>query len=431
MGKFKHRPFWWDDADLEEQRLAQNPDGLPEKTEVLVVGAGYSGLSAAMTLARGGRQVVVIDAEMPGYGCSARNGGLIGPSFHKLGLAGLTAAYGEQKANAILRESMDSLVFLKDLIEREGIDCGLRPEGRFRGAMRPKAYDALLREAESLHKSVGLRFTPVPKSEQHREIGSDYYHGGVVFPDDGHLQPAKLAIGLCNRAREAGAGVFAPARLTGLQRDGDGFAARIGDRQLRARQVLIATNGYTGPELGFFRRRLVPLRSAIIATNELDPDVITDLSPRGRGFGDSSRLVIYYRPSPDGKRLIFGGRAFDLADRPDNYVADLTRLMTRIFPQLSGVNITHAWSGTVAYTFDHAPHVGEHDGIHYAMGYCGSGVGRANYFGNKVALKMLGSKDGKTALDGLDFRSHPLYTGTPWFIPVVLRWHSLADRLGI
>ncbi|MCP4316271.1 MAG: FAD-binding oxidoreductase [Hyphomicrobiales bacterium] len=431
MDNYKHRPFWWDEAGLEARELAEGAADLPDKADILVVGAGYTGLSAALTLARGGREVVVVDADMPGYGCSGRNGGLIGPSFHKLGLSGLTAAYGSERANAILRESMDSLDFLKNLIKTEGIDCGLKADGRFRGAVRPRAYDTLLREAESLHKSVGLRFEPVPKSEQHRQIGSDYYHGGIVLPDDGHLQPAALVIGLCERARQSGARVFAPARVTGLQRESHGFSVQISDRLIHADQVLIATNGYTGAELSYFHKRVIPIRSAIIATEELDPQIITELSPKGLGYGDSDRLVIYYRPSPDGKRMIFGGRVFDRADRPDKYSTDLKRLMTRIFPQLSGVGITHAWSGTVAYTFDHAPHLGEHDGIHYAMGYCGSGVGRANYFGHKIALKLLGSRDGKTALDGLDFKTHPLYTGSTWFMPAILRWHAIADRMGL
>ncbi|MEM6462610.1 MAG: FAD-binding oxidoreductase [Pseudomonadota bacterium] len=427
---FKHRPFWWDDAALETRNLSESVENLPAKADILVIGAGYTGLSAALTLARASREVIVVDAEMPGYGCSARNGGLIGPSFHKLGLAGLTAAYGEDRAHAILRESMDSLAFLKHRIEMEGIDCGLINKGRFCGAVRPKAYDALCRDAERLFRAVGRRFEPVSKADQHQQIGSDYYHGGIVLPDDGHLQPAALLAGLFDRARQAGARVFAPARVTKLETKPPGFTAHIADRQIDCRNVVMATNGYTEQQFSHFHRRVIPIRSGIIATEELDPALIAELSPQGRGFVDSSRLVVYFRPSPDGKRIIFGGRVFERADRPQNYAADLRRTMVRIFPQLTEVRISHAWSGTVAYTFDHTPHLGEHDGIHYAMGYCGSGVGRANYFGHKIALKLLGSHKGHTELDNLEFRSHPLYTGSTWFLPAYLRWHALADRVG-
>lgn len=431
MADYIHRPYWWDDAGLLNRTLAEPAQALPEKAEIAVIGAGFTGLSAALTLARAGRQVVVVDANGPGFGCSARNGGLIGPSFHKLGLAGLTAAYGSSKAHAILRESMDTLEYLKDFVATENIDCGLKTTGRFRGARNPRAYEAMARGAEELHKAIGLRFETVPKADQHRQIGSDYYHGGLVLPDDGHLQPAALLIGLFDRVIEAGARIFAPAKVNTLRRECHGITLQLADRHIHADQVLMATNGYTGPEFRFFHRRVIPIRSAIIATEEVDASRMAELSPHNRCFGDSSRLVIYYRPSPDGKRMVFGGRVFDRDDRPEKYHRDLHRMMTRIFPQLADTTVSHAWSGTVAYTFDHAPHLGEDDGLFFSMGYCGSGVGRANYFGRKIALKMLGAKDAQTALDGLEFRSHPLYSGSTWFLPAVLRYQDWADRLGL
>ncbi|MGB0959560.1 MAG: NAD(P)/FAD-dependent oxidoreductase [Halocynthiibacter sp.] len=426
----KHHPYWWDDAGIETPPPASPSTDIPDQIETLIVGAGYTGLSAALTLARAGRAVTVIDAERAGFGCSSRNGGLIGPSFHKLGLKGLSKAYGASAANAILRESMDSLHALKTFIQDENIECGLHKTGRFRGVFDRKDYDQIARQSEALQKAVGLEFEMVSPQDQHAEIGSDYYQGGVIYPQDGHLQPARLMLGLRRLALAAGAKIHAPARLTGYQRDGDQWAVTIENAPHRARQILIATNGYTGPELPFYRRRVLPIRSAILATAPISPSLMQEISPKNRGFGDSSRLILYYRPSPDGTRLIFGGRAFNMTDRPQNYIHDLRRSMQHIFPQLTHTPITHAWSGTVAYSFDHAPHVGDHEGVYYAMGYCGSGVGRARYFGEKVAYKMLGDARGKTALDALEFKSRPLYTGNPWFMPAVLRWNQFADRFG-
>ena len=428
----QNRPYWWDDSGLPDADLSLDPQTLPDTVDTLIIGAGYSGLSAALTLAQAGRDVTVIDGDMIGYGCSSRNGGQIGPSFHKLGVAGLTAAFGQAKATAILRESMDSLTYLKTLITDEGIACDLQPEsGRFKGISRASHYEETARSNEALAKAVGFAFEMVPKAQQSAHIGSDFYHGGAVYPEDGQLQPAKLVKGLAQKAIAAGARLYAPARAKGVQRDGDRFAVRIGDRTVSAKQVLVATNGYSGPELPFFHRRIMPLRSAIIATEQLSPDLIRSAFPDGKCVVDSSRLVLYYRPSPDGTRVVFGGRSFDNADRPDHYTPDLRRLMLRIFPQLADAKITHAWSGTVAYTFDYAPHLGCHDGLHYVMGYCGSGVGRATYFGHKAALKMLGEKGGETALDGLEFPTRAFYAGKPWFLPAVLRWQSLMDRFGV
>lgn len=426
-----NQPYWWGDAALPEAQIAKAPDALPDRVETLIVGAGYSGLSAALTLARAGRDVTVIDGEMIGYGCSSRNGGQIGPSFHKLGLAGLTSAFGEAKANEILRESMESLTYLKTLIATENIECDIKPSaGRFKGIRSVREYDEIARSNEGLSKAVGFEFEMVPQAQQSKFIGSDYYSGGAHYPDDGHLQPAKYVLGLAQKAVEAGAKIYAPARATGVIRDGDRFTVQVGDRTISARQVLIATNGYSGPELPFFHRRIMPMRSAIIATEQMSPERISEAFPTGGCAVDGSRLVLYYRPSPDGTRVVFGGRAFDLDDRPEKYGPDLKRLMTRVFPQLADVGISHAWSGTVAYTFDYAPHLGCHDGLHYVMGYCGSGVGRATYFGHKAALQMLEDPAGKTSLDGLTFPTRPFYTGKPWFLPAVLRWHSLMDRMG-
>jgi len=438
-GSYREHPYWWDsgldDQPIKLDLLATPANEIPLQADCIIVGAGYTGLSAALTLARAGRSVTVLDESQPGYGCSGRNGGLIGPSFHKLGLAGLKAKVGEVKATAIMQESMDILSWLKEFISTEGIECGLIEAGRFRGAVAEKNYGELARQAENLEKAVGLVYEMVPQSEQHEHIGSDFYKGGIVYHQDGHLHPGLYVKGLAGLAIEAGAKIFAPARVKQIDSASDGYRVQVEEASIRCGEVMIATNGYTGPNFPYLRRRVIPLRSAIISTEPLSQELMRELSPRQHGFGDTSRLVTYYRPSPDGTRLVFGGRAFDQADRPESYTRDLHRLMTRIFPQLRETRISHAWSGTVAYTFDHAPHIGRIPegvmaGAHYAMGYCGSGVGRATWFGRKAALKILKDPEGSTPLDDLIFETHPLYSGNPWFLPAILRWHSLLDRFG-
>ena len=439
QASWRNHPYWWDagpdNQKLDLDLLAKSVEEVPAQTDCVVVGAGYSGLSAALTLARAGRSVVVLDSAQPGYGCSGRNGGLIGPSFHKLGLSGLRARLGEARAAAIMRESMEILMWLKQFIGREGIECGLIGAGRFRGAVTALHYDELALQAEGLHKLVDLEYEMVAQSAQLNHIGSDYYRGGIVYHQDGHLHPGLYLKGLARLALEAGVQIFAPARVERLAATNDGFRAHLGKISIDCGEAMIATNGYTDPAFPYLRRRVIPIRSALISTEPLAADLMQQLSPQQQGFGDTSRLMPYYRPSPDGSRMIFGGRALNLADRPENYATDLHRLMTRIFPQLRTIGISHAWSGTVAYTFDHAPHIGQvtegpMTGIYYAMGYCGSGVGRATWFGRKAALKMLGDPEASTPLDDLAFATRSLYSGYPWFLPAILRWHSLLDRFG-
>ncbi|MFD2206822.1 NAD(P)/FAD-dependent oxidoreductase [Kiloniella antarctica] len=426
---FTHRPYWWADSQFEPDFFSQT-DAPPEKADVVIVGAGYTGLSAAITLARAGRDVVVLDAERPGWGCSARNGGLLGPSFHKLGLKGLSQAYGKEKAGAIMRESLDCMRSLVTFIHEEKIDCKLTMRGRFRGAAHAKHYEKLARQNEQMQKELGLKTYMVSRADQYKEIGSEFYHGGAVYEEDGTLQPALLLQGLLAKATEAGARIYGGQNVLDISGSDGNLMVYTGVSVLRAKNVIVATNGYTPKHLKWFRRRLIPIRSAIISTEELSKSKILELSPKLRGHGDTHRLVFYYRPSPDGKRMVFGGRAESLKENPAQYVKHLGTAMRRIFPQLETTKIEYGWSGVVAYTFDHAPHVGKVEGVHYAMGYCGSGVGRAVYFGRKTALKVIGDPDGHTELDNLSFDSRPFYNGNPWFMPTMIRWHDFADRMG-
>jgi glycine/D-amino acid oxidase-like deaminating enzyme len=426
--QFRNAPYWHDTVEPLTDEVSSTPDALPANVEVAVIGAGFTGLSAALELVRGGRDVIVLDKEGPGGGCSSRNGGLIGPSYHKLGLDGLAASHGVERMHNVLAESRDSLEFLVEFITNEGIDCDLRRSGRFRGADRPQHYEDLAREVEDLQSAVGLDADMVPRAEQRAEIGSDAYYGGAVYHRDGHLNPGKYVVGLAKRVHAAGARIAGNAEVTAIRREADGFVLSIGERKLIAKQVLVATNGYTPRALGWFRRRILPIRSAIVSTEAVEPALIRELSPKDRCLGGCSRLMLYYRPSSDGTRMVFGGRAFHLDDRPAAYTQDLHQQLVRIFRQLDGVRLSHGWSGTVAYTFDHVPHLGQQDGLFYAMGYCGSGVGRSTFYGHKVALKIMDDPRGATSLDDLPFKTKPFYNGTPWFLPAVLRWHSLMDR---
>ena len=184
-----------------------------------VVGAGFTGLRAALELARGGRSVAVLEARDIGHGASSRNGGMVGPSFHKLGMAGLTSAYGEAKAAAIMREGMLALDHFEAFVADEGIDCALTLPGRFRGAPTAASYEATARECERLSKAVGLPFEMIPPERQREHIGSDFYRGGVLYLRDGGIQPRLLVEALASRAEAAGAMLFENTPVAGLTRE--------------------------------------------------------------------------------------------------------------------------------------------------------------------------------------------------------------------
>lgn len=418
-------PLWMEGAPLPPP----SAEALPGRADVLIVGAGYTGLSAARETAAAGRSTLVLDAGPVGTGCSSRNGGQVAysikPTFHSL-----RKKFGADVAFGICREGLDAVAYLRSLATTE-IDCGWREDGCFFGAHTPRHFAAMVRDAENQPTGLEQRIEIVAKADQHREIASDYYHGGCVYPDDASVDPTRLLLALLRRATSSGASVVDRCPVNAIQPTADGFEVSTARGIVRARQVLLATNGYSGPLSPWARRRVIPIGSYQIATAPLGVGRVRELIPRGRNIVDSRRVVVYFRPSADGERIIFGGRAALAEKDPLACVPRLRRMMERILPQLSAVPVSHAWVGWVAYTFDTLPHLGQHDGVHYCMGYCGQGVPLAPYFGRRIAQQMLGLKEGRTALDGVPFPSRPYYRGKPWFLAPSVFAYRTFDALGL
>ncbi|WP_193171503.1 NAD(P)/FAD-dependent oxidoreductase [Nisaea nitritireducens] len=401
---------------------------LPERVDVAIVGAGYTGLAAAIHLARAGRSVAVFDAEEIGHGCSSRNGGMVGPSFHQLGIAGLTSQYGEAKAHAIMQEGMNALDYFERFVAEEKLDCDLQMTGRFRGARSVAGYDATARECEKLNKAVGLPFEMIGKENQRAEIGTDFFDGGVVYHRDGGIHPRKLVNALAEKAIEAGAMLFPSTPVKGMRRDGTETEIFCADTVVKARDVLVATNGYADRRSNAMHQRVVQIRTGAIATEEIPVDLMAELSPKGRMFGESARIFMWFRPSPDGKRFIFGGRMGEPGCTPEVRAAAIRTAALRVFPQLENIGAAHVWYGDVAYTPDHSPHLGFEDGVWLAGGYCGSGVTRSLYFAMKLSRRILGEANAETAFDDLPFKKVPFKPFSRKVADLMSRWWAWRDE---
>jgi glycine/D-amino acid oxidase-like deaminating enzyme len=322
---------------------------------------------------------------------------------------------------------MAALDFTTGLIEREEIQCHFSRTGRFRGAWRPQHYDAMGREIDLMRQEIGLDAVMVPRSEQHREVATESYHGGCIFLRHGGLHPALFHQGLLDRALAAGATVVPRTRVTAIAKNRKGFEIAAGAGRLAARDVVVATNGYTA--LPYFRRRVVPVASYLIATEPLPPKTVERLIPGGRMVVETRSRHCYYRPSPDGRRILLGGRAALHAINTRVSGARLHRLLAGLFPLLAGVKLSHSWTGFVAMSRTQLPHVGVHDGMHYALGYNGSGVAMAPYLGYKVAQLLLGRSEGRTPFEDTPFAPVSFYGGRPWFLPVMGAYYRIKDRL--
>lgn len=418
----KTTPYWWDHVP----RPAIPVGTFPAKADVVVIGSGYTGLHAALQTARGGRHTLVLDAEDAGWGCSTRNGGQISTSI-KPGHAELTRRHGLETATRIVHEGRNSLAFVEDFVRSEQIDCDFGVVGRFHAAHNPAQYEILVRDLANQPKGLEVPAHIVPRAEQRSELGTDAYFGGIVLRAHASIDPARYHAGLLTKVQAAGAAIFPHTPAIGIARSGSGFTVSTPRGVCEARKVVIATNGYTGKLTPWLRRRVIPIGSYIIATEPLAPEVMARIMPKNRIVSDTRKVVYYYRASPDQRRILFGGRVSFNETNPMVSGPKLRDDLVKLFPDLAKTRITHSWCGFVAYSFDELAHAGEHEGLHYAMGYCGSGVGMASYLGMRIGQRVLGLKEGQTAFDTIKFPTMPFYTGNPWFLAPSVMYHRWRD----
>ena len=424
---FQVKPWWWEAAEPPDRDTP-----LPDHAQVAIIGGGYAGLSAALTLRRLGHDPVVLDAERIGWGASSRNGGMVSGGL-KVASNDLSKLHGTEEARRIALAAAASFPFIEETVAREGIDCDYVRCGRYVGAWTPAHYDTMAKKVDWIAEITGLPAEMIPPKRQREFLGSDHYHGGMAAAATGSLHPGKYARALAAAAERAGATLVDGVRVQRILPQGSGFRITTDKGELATDAVLVATNGYSldprGTASPWLARRLVPLNSYIIATEELPRETIGRLFPGRRMISDSKRVLNYFRPSPDGKRVLWGGRASFRKATAEQSAPTLHATMVDTFPELRDIPITHAWTGFVAFTFDGLPHIGVQDGIHYAAGCQGSGVAMASWLGHNAALKIAGAANERFALDGLPFPTKPTYTGNPWFLPIVGTWYQLRDKL--
>ena len=330
-----------------------------------------------------------------------------------------------------MKEGQASLDHVAEFVGEENIDCDFDEVGRFHGAHTAGQYDKLAKDCEVRHPGFVTGAFMVSRDKQHSELGTDAYYGGIVFPRHASIDPGKYHAGLLGVAKAAGARIISQCRVNDLERTPQGFEVSTDKGRVRAKKVIIATNGYTGPLSPWQQRRVIPIGSYVIATEEIPADVMDRLFPTNRILSDTRKLVYYYRPSPDRKRILFGGRVSLQETDPRKSGPKLLAELVRLFPELAQTRISHSWAGIVAFTFDTLMHCGEDKGLSYATGYCGSGVGMAGYLGSRLGRAAAGIDTDLGAFSQVPFQTRPFYTGKPWFLAPSVAVYRLRDRLGI
>ncbi len=418
-------PYWWDGCQFPHLPVR----AVSPTCDVAIVGGGYTGLSAAIELARAGRHVQLFDRQSLGQAASSRNGGMASGSIRP-GRKELIRRFGEDRANAILLEGKAAREDLWSFMEKEKVDCEFSLSGLFDGAMTAEEAEELRRHADLLHRILGIEAFSVEQRDIASFIGTDLYVGGMVRKDIGGLHPAKLLAGMIRIASSTDAVIHENTAVLGSVDEKGGVRIRTERGEVFAKKLLVCTDGYTDGADPWLRRRLVPVRSRIIATEPLARDVMDRVMPARMMYGDMRKLSYYYRPSPDGTRILFGGRDGTTEGDPIAPTIHLQAELARLFPELAGVRLTHSWFGYVAMNRDMVPRIFSSGNKVYATGYCGSGVVWARWLGKKAAFKLLG--DEIKAQSAFDFdpapKAIPLYRGRPWFIPIVYSMYERHDR---
>lgn len=424
---FTTRPWWWEAAP---PRPTEHPD-LPGFTEVLVVGAGYTGLSAALTLAEGGREVLVLDRLLPGEAASTRNAGFVGRSLLG-GFSRMAERLGVDEAVTLHRGAEDAYDHVLGLVKRLAIDCRLSQRGRLIPVWNQAQYDETAADFERQQKHLRVEGGMLSAAELAQELRVPGARGALLIENTSSVHPGRYHAGLRRAAEKAGARVAGGCAVERIARDREAFRVRTSRGTLRAGVVVIATNAGTGGVTPWLRRRLVRCTACMATCEPRDPALLESLIPGDRTCVDYSRHQFnFWRVAPDAPgRLLFGGQTGLLFKRPEEIARLLQADLARVFPELAGTRFSHLWQGEVAFTMDRLPHLGVHEGLHFALGCNAAGLPMGTYIGHKIALQLLDDPTGDTPYDGRRFPRSPSILGFPWFLPVLTTWARWQDWRG-
>ena len=400
-------------------------DDLPSDVDVAIIGSGYTGLTAARVLSKEGRSVAVIDQNEIGWGASSRNGGMATPGL-KQDILKIRKKYGMDYAREFWRSSVDAIDLLEQIIIEENIECDWSRKGHIGLACKQSHYNELPEYAAWIKREMNHEKTIVPKEEIRSEIGTDAYFGGLSDESSGGLQPAKYVDGLARAVSHLGVIFCENTQVEKINRNPDRTELITSRGDIKAEEVIIATNGYTDMLVPELKPRVFPVGSYIIVTEPLPQDLQDELSPKRRMFYDSKWFINYFRLTPDG-RMLWGGRNDLSTDLDLNESAKiLSAQLCKVFPELNDYAFTHTWTGKLGITFDLMPHIGEINGIHYALGYGGHGLSIATYLGTELGLLMSGQKD-RSPYKEISHQTMFFYKKNPWFLPFAARYFRFLD----
>ena len=397
------------------------------ETEVAVIGGGFTGLSAALHLAEQGIAVTLLEAETPGWGASGRNGGQVNPGL-KEDPDGIEARFGEEMGRRMIALSGGAPEFTFKLIERLDIACAPVRKGWIQ-PVHTESAEARVRARAEQWSRRGEPVRMLSREDTAYLLGTDAYRCAMLDGRGGNRHPLNDALGLAEAAAKAGARIHGHSRVTKMEQAGGEHILHTPSGRLRARKVLIGTNGYSGPEAPSLARSVVPIRSIQVATDILPEELQRKILPEGHSASDSRRLLLYFRKDPEG-RFVMGGRGAYSARGTQIQMQALHDISQRLYPDLEGVEWRYAWGGFVAMTQDHYPHLSKvAPGAMAALGYNGRGVAMATALGKVLADWASGTPEEELPYPVQAPRPIPLHFLRKPAVSAVVAWSRVRDRL--
>ena len=397
------------------------------RADVAIVGAGYTGLSAALHLAEAGFSVAVVEAHRAGWGASGRNGGQLGTG-QRVEQAELETMVGEAQARRLWELATEATGAATSLIERHDIDCDLKP-GIIHTLHKARYMADARHEVEFMAKNYDYAMEYLDKAALTEIVDSPAYHGGVLDPGGAHLHPLNYALGLARAAEAAGATIYELSEVTDLT-GGAEITLKTTQGSVTAPQVLLACNGYLGDLNAKVAGHVMPINNFIIATEPLDESLARRVIANGMAVADSKFVVNYYRLSRD-RRLLFGGRESYGYRFPTDIRSFVRKAMLAIYPYLADTRVDYGWGGTLAITMNRLPYLRRlGPNLYSASGYSGHGVAMATLSGRLVAEAMQGQAE---KFDVMAAIRTPGFPGGPAFrsplLALAMLWYTLRDRL--
>lgn len=422
-----HAPSWYAHS-ANDKRVRESLKG-EHTADVCVIGAGFTGISAALQLAENGFKVIVVEGERIGFGASGRNGGQIVNGYSR-DLEVIARRYGPDKAAKLGAMSLEGGNIIRERVAKYGIQCDL-VDGGFFAAFTDKQVREMAHVKANWEKHGHTGLEMVSKAEVGKYVKADRYVGGMIDRLGGHIHPLNLVLGEAAAFESLGGQVFEKSRVTGLDM-GANPVVRTAEGSVKAKYVLVCGNAYLGTMLPKITDKMMPVSSQVMATEQLDPKLIEELLPANYCVEDANYVLDYYRRTADNRLLYGGGIGYGGQD-PANLTGVIRPNMLKTFPQLANAKIEFAWSGNFALTLTRIPHIGKlADNVYFSHGDSGHGVTTTHLLGKILGEAVAGHAERFDVWASLP--AFPFPGGKTFRVPLTVLgawWYGLRDKLGV